>query len=53
MAPSILSHRLLSPQGWQTVAAIVAEMQTAGTPQRIIDRWLQGLERQAQKDTTE
>jgi hypothetical protein len=45
MRASILSHRLLGPNGWQTVAQIVAEMQRDGTRQILIDRWLQGMGR--------
>jgi hypothetical protein len=41
----LLEKQILGPNGWQSVAAIVAAMQAAGVPQVMIDRWLQGLGR--------
>lgn len=40
----ILTHRMLTEKGFQTVGQIVADMQADGTAQVLIDRWLQGLE---------
>jgi hypothetical protein len=33
------------PKGPQSLGSIIAEMQASGTPQVLIDRWLQGLDR--------
>ncbi len=42
----VLSRQVLNERGeWQTVASVVAEMQRDGVSQKLIDRWLQGLQR--------
>jgi hypothetical protein len=40
---TILNRQIMGPNGWESVGSIIAQMQADGTPQRIIDRWLQGL----------
>jgi hypothetical protein len=41
---TVLDRKMLNDRGeWQSVGSIVAEMQRDGTPQVLIDRWLQGL----------
>lgn len=42
---NILTLQILTEHGLESVGAIVARMQADGTPQILIDRWLQGLER--------
>jgi hypothetical protein len=43
---NVLGHTMMNADGsMSTVAAIVAEMQKDGFPQRFIDRWLQGIGR--------
>lgn len=39
-----LAHEILTETGYRSVASLVAEMQADGTDQRLIDRWLQGIE---------
>lgn len=47
-AASLFARQLMNDRGeYETVAEIVSRMQDAGTDQRLIDRWLQGLERGA------
>ena len=41
---TVLAEHILTEHGYQSVGAIVAQMQADGTKQIYIDRWLQGLE---------
>ncbi len=44
MKATIYQRRMMNADGsMSTVAKIAADMRRAGTDQRLIDRWLQGL----------